>query len=644
MNDRPDAPRAVVVDTTNSPHAMLQPVPITAVTLTDNFWRRRRETTRTVTLRTQYRHLEDTGRIDNFRRAAGKLDVPFQGIYFNDSDVYKWLEAAAWALAGIDDAELAGYVETTITAIEEAQGADGYLNTYFVYERESERWTNLRDLHELYCAGHLFQAAVAHYRATGTTRLLHVACRFADLICEVFGTGDHQKRGTPGHPEIEMGLVELARATGEQRYLAQAAFFLDTRGHGVIGGSAYHQDHTPFREADRLTGHAVRALYLSAGATDILAETGEGDLRNALERLWQRMVTRQVYITGGLGARHQGEAVGADYELPNARAYAETCAGIANAMWAWRMLQLDGDPIYAEMMERALYNAALPGISLDGTAYFYVNPLASDGRSDPGGTVVQRQPWFGCACCPPNIARTLAQMPGYLYGVSDDTLWLHTYAANEAEIALPGGQVVKVIQRTLYPWSGQITLEVLTPGDYAIAVRIPAWCAAGDNLSPPTVSVNGTTCPGDVMPGSYVHVSRTWAVGDALCIQLPMPIHRTEAHPWTLENTGRIALMRGPLLYCLEATDHPDVDLRDIVLPSGAQLTSTFRKDLLGGVQIVEGEGFIAPTEPAWQDTLYRPAENVPPAFDPLRLTAVPYFVWGNRAPGAMQIWLRRQD
>jgi uncharacterized protein len=642
MSDRHAAPAATVVDTSRSPCATLRPVPLTAVTLTDGFWRPRRELNRTVTLRTQFRHLEETGRLDNFRRAAGKLDAPFQGIYFNDSDVYKWLEAAAWALGGIEDAELASYVDTVIALIEEAQGPDGYLNTYFTFERIDERWTNLRDMHELYCAGHLFQSAVAHHRVTGSVRLLNVARRFADLICDTFGPEDGKRQGTPGHPEIEMGLVELARATGDQRYLSQARYLLDARGHGVIGGGAYHQDHVPFREADRLTGHAVRALYLSAGAADIVAETGESDLRSALKRLWQRMVTRQVYITAGLGARHQGEAIGSDYELPNARAYAETCAGIANAMWAWRMLQLHGDPAYAELMERALYNAVLPGISLDGTAYFYVNPLAADGHPEPGREVTQRQPWFGCACCPPNIARLLAQMPGYLYSVSDSTIWLHTYAANEAEIDLPDGQTIKLVQRALFPWSGQITVEVLTPGSYAIAVRVPEWAAPGRGVEPPTVSVNGSMCPGDVTPGSYVHISRTWAVGDALCIQLPLPVHRIESHPWALENTGRVALMRGPVLYCLEATDHLGIDLRDVVLPDDAELATSFHRDLLGGVQIIEGHGLAVVQDREWESALYRRATASSREMQAVPLTAIPYFAWANREVGAMQVWLRR--
>ncbi len=637
--------RPVITDTRRSPHAGLQPVPIDAVTLTDEFWAPRRALNREVTLRTQYEHLESTGRLDNFRRAAGRLDGEFEGLFFNDSDIYKWLEAASWTLATEDDPELEELVDTTVALVAAAQEPDGYLDTYFTLSG-AERWSNLRDLHELYCAGHLFQAAVAHNRATGKQSLLDIACRFADLICDTLGPEEGQLPGVPGHPEIEMGLVELARVTGEDRYLAQASYFLDARGEGLIDGRAYHQDHRPFRELERLTGHAVRALYLTAGATDIYAETGDETLKDALVRLWERMTQRQMYVTGGLGARHRGEAVGADYELPNARAYAETCAGIANVMWAWRMLQVSGDAAYADLMERALYNAALPGISLDGKAYYYINPLAADGGPEPAPDrdrdVYRRQPWFTCACCPPNIARTIAKLPGYLYAVSDDTIWIHNYAANEADLTLPGGESVRLMQRTRYPWSGRVIVETLTAGAFTLKLRIPGWCASEPDRDCPTVNVNGEPWPASVKPGAYVEITRTWAVGDSVCISLPMPVRQIVAHPYALENTGRVALMRGPLLYCLESVDHPNVDLRDVVVPEPEALDSAFRKDLLGGVQIIEGEGQVTPPVDSWQTALYRPARSVnPPSQAPLSLMAIPYFAWANREVGAMQVWLR---
>jgi uncharacterized protein len=643
----------VIVDTARSPHASLKPVPLDAVTLTNGFWAPWRDRVRQHTLRTQYEQLENTGRLANFRRAAGKAGGEFQGLFFNDSDVYKWLEAAAWALVPTADPELTALVDATIDLVAAAQQADGYLNTYYMFEHAPERWSNLRDRHELYCAGHLFQAAVAHYRATGQTSLLDVARRFADLICTLFGPGETQQPGVAGHPEIEMGLVELARATGERRYLDQGAYFVDARGQGIIGGSHYHQDHAPLREVERMAGHAVRAAYLTAGAADLYAETGDPALGEALRRLWRHMVRRQMYITGGLGPRHTGEAFGADYELPNARAYAETCAGIANLLWAWRMLQLNGETEYADVMERALYNAALPGFGLDAESYFYVNPLATDGVPEPGrgpggqGEIYRRQPWFTCACCPPNMARLLTQLPGYLYSTSDDAsmgsvLWVHHFTSNEALITLPDGQVVEVIQRTRYPWNGQVILEILTPGDYALRVRIPGWCSAEEERDRPTVSINSGSCPGEVTPGRYLTLKRTWEVGDSVCITLPMPVRRIAAHPYALENTGRVALMRGPLLYCLEQVDHPGMDLRDIVLPDAAELAHTFRRNLLGGVEVIEGEGAYAPLDPAWEEGLYQESGGAPAAAEPVKLTALPYYAWANREVGAMQVWLRR--
>lgn len=654
MEETRDDVQPVVVDTEKSPYASLKPVPVNAVALGAGFWAARRQQVIAHTLCTQYELLESTGRLDNFRRAAGAIDGEFRGLVFNDSDVYKWLEAACWALATDRDQALVEMVDAVVDLVAGAQQPDGYINTFYMFEHASERWSNLRDRHELYCAGHLFQAAVAHYRATHSTRLLEIARRFADLICATFGSGQGRQPGVPGHPEIEMGLVELARATGESRYLDQAAYFVDARGTGIIGGSPYHQDHAPLRKVERLTGHAVRAAYLAAGAADIYAETGDVTLYEALVRLWRRMVEQQMYVTGGIGPRHEGEAFGADYELPNARAYAETCAGIANLMWAWRMLQVSGDAEYADVMERALYNAVLPGLGLDGASYFYVNPLASDGLPEPGrgaggwGEVYHREPWFSCACCPPNIARVIAHMPGYLYGTSEDpalgaTLWVHHFAANKATISLADGREIQVIQRTRYPWSGQVILEMLTSGDYTVQIRIPGWCSAVEERDRPMVSINSGSYPGEVIAGRYVTLTRTWAVGDSICITLPMPVRRIVAHPYALENAGRVALMRGPLIYCLEQIDHPGIDLRDIVVPDAAELNHSFRSNLLGGAEVVETEAVKTSPDPGWAAALYRDVGIVAASVtEPMKLTAIPYFMWANRKVGSMQIWLKR--
>jgi DUF1680 family protein len=623
---------AVVVDTSSSLQARLRPVPLSAVTLAGPFWAPRLQALREVTLPSQHRLLEETGRIDNFRRAAGKTQKPFQGRFFNDSDVYKWLEAAAWILAWSPADPLESTVDVVIAEIAAAQQPDGYLNTYFALERAAERWTNLRDKHELYCAGHLIQAAVAHRRATGSQRLLAVARRLADHICATFGPASEGKwPGTPGHEEIEMALVELSRETANPRYREQAQFFLDMRGRGLIGGSLYHQDHQPFREMHRLEGHAVRAVYLAAGAADLYAETGEPALRAALERLWENAATRQTYVSGGLGARHAGEAFGEDYELPNARAYAETCAAVASMMWNWRMLALDGEARYADALETALYNGVLAGLSLDGQAYFYANPLSDDGRH-------RRQPWFDCACCPPNLARLLASLPGYAYSLSGEGVWVHLYAEGEARLRLLDGRAVGLRQHTRYPWDGEVVIEVEAEGPFELFLRVPDWCEAGAALQ-----INGRPHDGALVPGSYACLRRHWQQGDTVRLGLPMPPRRVECHPYAAENRGRVALMHGPLLYCLEGVDHPGLDLRHLVLPLEASLSATHRPDLLGGAVVLHGQALAVPPDPGWAGNLYRTARPRPasPQGAAVPLAAIPYYAWANRAPGPMQVWLR---
>lgn len=621
---------AALVDVGDSPHARLRSVGLGAVTLHDTFWQPRRDTNRTVTLPSQHQHLEETGRLDNFRRASGKRwGLPFQGIFFNDSDVYKWLEAASSTLATADDPVLRALVEQTITDIADAQQLDGYLNTYFMFDKAGERWANLRDKHELYCAGHLIQAAVAHHRGTGGDRFLNVARRLADHICAIFGPeAQHKREQTDGHPEIEMALVELYRTTRDPRYLQQAQFFIDVRGRGTIGGQAYHQDHQPLRTLATIDGHAVRALYLDAGVTDLVLETGEDTLRAPMQQRWENMTRRRMYVTGGLGSRWEGEAFGGDYELPSARAYAETCAAIASVQWNARLLLLNGDARYADLLEHTLYNAVLPGLSLDGRSYFYQNPLANDGTH-------RRQPWFGCACCPPNVARLLAQLPGYFYGVSPTGVWTHLYAEGTADITLSDGRVVQITQRTRYPWDGDIALDVDGKGTFTVFVRIPAWC---ENA---TLAVNDEPQGGAMVPGTYAALERAWDRGDTIHLRLPMPVRRITSHPYLLENAGRVALMRGPLVYCLEAADHPDVDLRDVVLPSETKPAADFHPDLLGGVVVLRGQAEAEPPEPSWRSSLYQSTTPQPQTRRPLALVAVPYYTWANREPGSMQVWLR---
>jgi hypothetical protein len=624
----------------HSPYAKLRPVPVDAVTLTDRFWSPRLEINRTVTLPSQYRQCEETGRIDNFRRVSGKVDKPFVGIFFNDSDIYKWLEAASWALAsGTEDTALQQMVDDTIAEVAAAQHPDGYLNSYFSLERADERWTNLRDMHELYCAGHLFQAAVAHFRATGERTLLEVATRFADCICAYLGpTADGKHVGTGGHEEIEMGLVELYRVTDERRYLDQAQYFIDARGANPsalikqgAGGEfnrGYFQDSVPFRDLGETIGHAVRMIYLTCGATDVYAETGEAALKTALDRQWDNMTGRRMYVTGGLGARHEGEAFGKDYELPSDRAYAETCAAIANVMWNWRVLNVTGDAKYADLMELALYNGVLSGLSLEGTEYFYVNPLEDDGTH-------RRQPWFGCACCPPNVARLMASLPGYFYGSAGNDAAIHLYASGTAEIALQSGEHLTLTQMSNYPWDGEIeiTLNEVPASFQALLLRIPGWA---DNAA---LTVNGEPIKAEVRSGSYARIRREWQAGDKVRLSLPMPVRALAGHPQIASTRACVALMRGPLVYCIEQAGNFEVDVREVVVPGDASFRAQFQPDLLGGVTTVQFIGLQ--TDASHWRSLYRPVETLPePGKEKCSVTAIPYYAWANRAPGPMRVWI----
>ena len=616
----------LLVNTLESPWARLKPIPIEHVKIIDKFWAPRLKTLREETLPSQYNLMEETGRIDNFRRAAGKVKGPFRGAYYNDSDVYKWVEAACLTLAYEHDQKIATLLTNVIDEIVAAQDEDGYLNTYFTYEKKRLRWTNLRDMHELYCAGHLFQAAIAYHRSTGEKELLTTAVRFADHIASVFGPG--KRRGTPGHPEIEMALVELYRETRKEEYLELAQFFLDQRGYGLIGGNIVLIDHKPFRQLDEIVGHAVRAIYLCCGATDIFMETGERELYETLEKLWKNMVYKRMYVTGGVGSRHAGEAFGDDYELPNRRAYSETCASVANVMWNWRMLLATGESRFTDIMELALYNAALAGISLNGREYFYVNPLADRGRH-------RRQRWFGCACCPPNIARLLASVPGMIYSTSDNAIWVHLYVASVARIELKGNEV-RITQETEYPWDGRIdvTVEPSKDDEFSLYLRIPGWCRAA------TVNVNGRKVRKSVKPSTYLEISRVWGTGDRVEIELDMPVTLLKSHPYVLNNNYRVAIKRGPVVYCLEQADNPEYDVWNIAIVPETKFTATYEPELLGGVVVIEGNG-IGLDISAWNNKLYAEMDEVQVKAIPVKFKAVPYYAWANRSPGPMIVWIQ---
>ncbi|MCX7795074.1 MAG: glycoside hydrolase family 127 protein [bacterium] len=613
---------AYVVDTSKSKDAKLKPISLKSVKLTDNFWSKRIETMGEVTLPLQYEIIEETGRINNFRIASGKMKGDFVGFFFNDSDVYKWIEAVSFYLAINKDEKLEKLVDDVIEEIRLAQDEDGYIDTYFTFERKQDRWTNLKDMHELYCAGHLIQGAIAHHRATGKTNFLNVAIKLADYLNRLFGPG--RREGTCGHPEIEMALVELYRETSDKKYLNLAKFFIDERGKGIIGGSSYHIDHKPFRELDEVVGHAVRALYLNCGATDLYMETGEKALLDALERLWDNLVTKKMYVTGGAGARKEGEAFGDNYELPNETAYAETCASIANLMWNYRMLLALGEGRFADIVELCLYNGILSGISLDGKEYFYVNPLADRGNH-------RRQRWFACACCPPNIARTITSIPGYMYSTSNEGVWVHLYASSVVEVDVNGSRV-KIEESTNYPWDGLIEFKILGNARFKLFLRKPDWAKEY------SVTVSGEKIQ-PVLENGYIVIDREWHNEDTVKLELSMKPEFLESHPSVKANIGRIAIRRGPIIYCLEAVDNPWGDVWDLEISKDVELEEEYR-DILGGVVIVKGKGYL--NSPNNWSKLYLPIKEASSIKREVDFIAIPYYAWANRESGPMEVWIKK--
>ena len=629
------------VDTRRSPHARLRTLPLGSVALAEGLWAGRQATNRAVSLPHGHRMLEQAGNLHDLRLAAGLAQGSYRGPVYMDSDLYKWLEAAAYELANGPDADLERLTGDVIALLARAQLPDGYLNSHYQVLKPDQRWTNLRDDHELYCAGHLIQAAVAHHRAAGQTTLLDVARRFADNIDSVFGPG--KRPGTPGHPEIEMALVELYRDTQDRRYLDLAAFFLDQRGHGILGagrfGAAYYQDHVPVRLARTMAGHAVRQLYLTAGVTDLYLETGEPALLDALLGQWHDMTAHQLYVTGGLGARHEGEAFGEPYELPNDRAYCETCAAIASVMWNWRLLLATGQGRFADLMERTLYNAFLSGVSLDGRRYFYVNPLLSQGSlpiTGRGGH--ERAEWHACACCPPNVMRLLASLSHYFATADSSGLQVHHYAPAAIRAELGPGRRVALGLETAYPWQGSVRLAVqeADASSWSLSLRLPAWCER------PALRLNGQPVEPALDLG-YALLERRWRPGDVVELDLPMDARLVEAHPRIDSTRGCLAIERGPVVYCLEGCDQEDgVNVLDLEIDPTGPLTATWRPDLLGGLVTVEAAGYAVDPSP-WEGRLYRPlASGERSSRRPVRLTAIPYYAWANRVPGAMRVWIPR--
>jgi Uncharacterized protein conserved in bacteria len=635
----------------------------------DNFWNEYSELVRQTVIPYQWEALNDriqdaepSYSIRNFRIAAGLEEGEFGGWIFQDSDLYKWLEAVAYSLERHPDSELERVADEAIELIGQAQHENGYLNTYFTIQEPGKEWTNLYEAHELYCAGHLFEAAVAYYQATGKRQLLDISCRFADLIAGLFGTEPGQLQAYCGHPEVELALIKLYQATGEERYLNLSLYFIDERGskpnyfieewerrgrtaiwaQGTPNLEVY-QSHLPVREQPVAVGHSVRAVYLYTAMADLARLTGDSKLREACERLWANTTGKQMYITGGIGATHLGEAFTFDYDLPNDIVYAETCASIGLIFWARRMLQLEAKSEYADVMERALYNNVLGSMSKDGKHFFYVNPLevwpeASAKSPDKFHVKPVRQKWFGCSCCPPNVARLIGSLDEYIYDVSGDggTVHVHLYIGSEVSFET-GGRKITLKQKSDLPWNGRVEFAVSLPGDadavpFNLALRIPNWF----NNENPVLKVNGESQPYQIERG-YAKLERAWKDGDKVEWLLPIETKLIAANPQIRADAGKAAIQRGPLVYCVEEADNGK-PLASLSLADEPELTESEVPDLLGGCVVVEGNGLVT-NESGWQEGLpYRLLSKERTA---VRFKAIPYYLWGNREPGEMNVWLR---
>ncbi len=601
------------------------------VRLSDPFWAPRQKANREATLPHLFAKLHGVGAVENLVRAAAGEKGGHKGFVFADSDLYKTLEAAAYCLGASADARIERGADELIAVIRKAQQPDGYLNSAYQLGGKPH-FSNLRDDHELYCAGHLIEAGVAHFQATGRRDLLDVALRYADLLERTFGDGAGHRAGYPGHPELELALVRLAHATGERRYLQLARFFLEHRGehffareHGTPEGSydgTYWLDDVKIREHQVISGHAVRALYLYSGALDLAAETGDAGLLAAVERVWKNAVEKRLFVTGGLGSSSRNEGFTDDYDLPTFDAYQETCASIAFVMLNQRLALLTGDARYADNVEWSLYNAVAAGVSLSGDRFFYVNPLASHGRH-------HRQPWYDCACCPPNLARTLASLGQYAFASGPEDLYLNLYLAGSAELETGRGKVI-VETQSQYPWEGRVTLTVResSAGPLALRLRQPGWCEGA------SLRVNGEVQSAPQRERGYLVVRRDWRAGDRVELELPMPVRRLAANPLVDEAADRVALSRGPIVYCVEQTDLA-VQLPALRLPRMAELRPE-SSSILGGVTVLRGQATALPA--VAEGPLYAPLAAH--RLEPTALSAVPYAVWDNRGGGAMRVWI----
>jgi len=629
----------------------IQGIPFNTVSLNDGFWLPKIEINRTITIPSSFQKCEETGRVENFILASGAKKGKFLTVYpFDDTDIYKTIEGAAFSMTVHPDKALDRYVDSLIAIVAAAQEPDGYLYTARTIDPAhphdwsgSERWVKESELsHELYNSGHLFEAAAAHFIATGKSNLLNIALKNANLLVQVFGPG--KRDDAPGHEIVEMGLVRLYRITGEKKYLDLAKFFIDCRGKIPNSKQFYSQNHIPFVQQTEAVGHAVRAAYLYSGVADVAALTGNKEYIDAIDKIWENTVTKKFYITGGIGALHAGEAFGADYELPNLTAYNETCAAIANVYWNYRMFLLHGDAKYIDVLERSLYNNVISGIGLDGKTFFYPNPLESNAKyAFNYGNKLSREPWFDCSCCPTNLCRFMASVPGYIYAQKQEDIYVNLFIGSKTTFKLQKTSVV-LSQQSNYPWEGNVSIQVnpTKKTDFSLCLRIPGWArnqpVPGDLYryvaSTPeeiVVKVNGKAVAYTTREG-YAVISRQWKKGDKVEYTLPMNIHRVEANEKVKDDRGKIAIERGPVVYCLEGIDNNN-NLNTIILPDNASLSVKFQPAKLNGINEISGEAIVLEIA---TDGLSVLTKKQP-------FTAIPYYAWSNRGINQMKVWLPRK-
>ena len=617
----------------------IDPVPFTSVKVTDNFWGQRLQASREVTIPLAFSKCEETGRYENFVKAAHPSDTyKVEGFSFDDTDVYKTIEGASYSLQTYPDKKLQKYIDSVLVIVAGAQEPDGYLYTARTMNPKhphnwagKERWVAVENLsHEFYNLGHMIEGAVAHYQATGKRNFLDIAIKYADCVCREIGNGPQQKKYVPGHQIAEMALVKLYMVTGDKKYLDQAKFFLDTRGY-TSRKDTYSQAHKPVVEQDEAVGHAVRAVYMYSGMADVAAITGDSSYIKAIDKIWDNIVSKKIYITGGIGARHAGEAFGNNYELPNLSAYCETCAAIGNVYMNYRLFLLHGDAKYFDVLERTLYNGLISGVSLDGGSFFYPNPLSSNGK-------YSRKPWFGCACCPSNVSRFIPSLPGYVYAVKNDQVYVNLYLSNKAELKVDKKKIL-LEQETGYPWNGDIRLKI-TQGnqDFTMKLRIPGWVRGNvlpgdlysyaDNQKPAyQVSVNGQTVESDVNDG-YLSIARKWKKGDVVEVHFDMIPRIVKANPKVEADHGRVAVERGPIVYCAEWPDNR-FNVHSILLNQHPQFKVTDKPELLYGIRQITTDA---------QALSYDKAGKL--VTKDVELTLIPYYAWAHRGEGDMEVWL----